>query len=147
QEIVTAYEVPSLVQATIQTPIALSGQREQLLLELASRVMQNGGVSQMYPTINERPASAQEILAVLSFQAPGSFTRSIREITFGAVTTEPYIIMKATSFDVAFAGMLEWEKTMSADLSPLYGTTVTESFDPSARTDTRVRAAFFKDTI
>ena len=55
--------------------------------------------------------------------------------------------MKTQNFDTAFAGMLAWEKTMSADLSPLFGAPVVMSFDPSARTDTQVREAFFKDTI
>jgi hypothetical protein len=68
-------------------------------------------------------------------------------MAFGAGDSEPYIVMKVTGFDAAFAGMLEWERSMSADLSPLFGPTVVETFDSSARTDTQVREAFFQDVI
>jgi hypothetical protein len=94
-----------------------------------------------------KPASAEQILSILSPRAPGSFQRGVQELTFGGVGSAPFMIMKVSSFDTAFAGMLEWERAMSADLSPLYGTPVVETFDPSARTDTQVRAAFFKDAI
>jgi len=43
--------------------------------------------------------------------------------------------------------MLAWEGTLSADLAPLFGAPVTESFDPTARTTDQVRTAFFRDTI
>ena len=43
--------------------------------------------------------------------------------------------------------MLDWEKNMSADLVPLFGTAVIETFDPQARTNTQARNAFFVDTI
>jgi hypothetical protein len=94
------------------------------------------------------PAGAELILQVLEPRTLGSFTRSIKEITFGGTqNSQPFIILKSTSFDVAFAGMLDWEQTISADLSPLFGTPVTETFDSSARTDSQVRSAYFKDTI
>ena len=108
---------------------------------------------QIYPTIRTEeniviPADAKMILATLSLRAPGSFTRAITDITFGSLNgTEPFILIKATNFDTAFGGMLDWEPDMSADLSPLFGLPVTQSFDPYARTDTQIRSAFFRDTI
>jgi hypothetical protein len=84
---------------------------------------------------------------VISPKISGSFGRTIREIAFGGAAQDPFIIMKVNSFDIAFAGMLEWEQTMSSDLSPFFGDPVVITFDPSARTDTQVREAFFKDMI
>jgi Flp pilus assembly secretin CpaC len=90
----------------------------------------------------------QTIFTALELRAPGSFTRSVQEITFGGYNgTDPFILMKVTDFDTAFGGMLAWEPAMSTDLSPLFGIPVTESFDPYARTDTQIRSAFFRDTV
>lgn len=151
QEITVAYTVPQLIRADQQIAQPLTD-RNSFLSGLTGVTLQNSGVVQMYPSVrlqdgSERPASAQETLGVLETRMPSSFTRAIRELTFGAVGNEPFMVMRITSFDIAFAGMLEWEQTMSADLSPLYGTPVIESFDPSARTDSQARSAFFKDII
>jgi hypothetical protein len=147
------YEVPKLIEAQDNSSFVLTNDRSELLQTLLSKLETSKTVTQMYPTVTpggdvEKPAPAEAIVAVLAPRAPGSFTRSIKEITFGSsATAEPFIIIKATSFDVAFAGMLNWETMMSADLAPLFGTTVTETFDPQARTASGAREAFFKDVI
>ncbi len=151
QEKAIVYTIPSLIQATEQYPFLLQQDRETLLAGLRESLDSTSGVVQFYPTLQEgdtqKPASSEEILFVLAPRTSASFIRSVTQIAFGGVNAEPYIVMKVTSFDTAFAGMLDWEKTMSADLSPLFGQTVVETFDPSARTDTQVREAFFKDVI
>lgn len=152
QEVAVLYRIPNLIQAQNQQGFTLPSDRTNLLEGLSAFTLQAQGIVQLYPTIqssegDERPASAQETLSVLSPRTASSFVRSIREMTFGSISGEPFIILKTGSFDVAFAGMLQWEQTMSADLAPLFGAPVIESFDPSARTDTQVRAAFFKDAI
>jgi len=84
----------------------------------------------------------------LALRAPGSFTRAVSEMTFGSVGgTDPFILMRVGNFDTAFAGMLAWEQYMSTDLAPLFGSIVSESYDPYARTDSQIRSAFFRDTI
>ncbi len=151
QQIAVVYTIPSLITVPDQQPVTL--QEHSLLLADMQQLIQNApGALQIYPTIeNEdgvQPAPASDILQKLAFQAPGSFTRSIREIVFGASSrTAPFMVLHTATFDTAFAGMLAWEKTMSADLAPLFGEPVVETFDPSARTATQVREAFFKDTI
>lgn len=147
------YKVPALITASSQVLFELPQDRLNMLIEVLSRVQKSSSVTQVYPTVqdengNVKPASVEDIMQKLELHAPGSFTRSIKEITFGSTAdAQPFIIMKATSFDVAFAGMLEWEQTQSADLFPLFGQPVVETFDSTARTDTQVRSAFFKDTI
>jgi|GEM_PF-3092209 len=151
QEVVVVYEAPSLVAAESQVDLPLGTDQNTFMQELSAYVAQNAQTVQIYPSVQNaegtRPASTQEILGALSWRMPGSFARSIRQLTFGATASAPFLVLESTSFDVAFAGMLEWERTLSADLSPVFGAPVIESFDPSARTDTQVREAFFKDAV
>lgn len=150
---VTVYEVPSPIQAQHTLSFILPTGRVGVLNEILTLVQSSTGVTQIYPTQvteqgDEQPVAAALILSELALQAPGSFIRSVKEITFGGIDgATPFIIFKTTSFDTSFAGMLEWEKTMSADLSPLFGNPVTETFDSTARTVTLVHSAFFKDTV
>jgi hypothetical protein len=149
-EKVAVYQVPSLIEGTTEG-VPLLGDRGVLLEALTARLRENDTILQLYTTMEDaggnRPASAEETLGVISPKISGSFGRTIREIAFGGAAQDPFIIMKVNSFDIAFAGMLEWEQTMSSDLSPFFGDPVVITFDPSARTDTQVREAFFKDMI
>jgi hypothetical protein len=149
-EKVAVYEVPTLIEGNTRA-VPLPSDRWMLLEALTSSLQENNTILQLYTTKEEagveRPASAEETLSVLTPQISGTFGRTIREIAFGGAAQDPFIIMKVTSFDAAFAGMLEWERTMSSDLTPFFGNTVVITFDPSARTDTQVRDAFFKDVI
>ena len=61
--------------------------------------------------------------AFLNLMAPGApeiLTRNLKdEYVFGYYSydsNEPFIILKAANYDSAFAGMLDWEKSMYADL-------------------------------
>jgi len=147
------YKVPALLNAQTQIPVELITDKVALFSLIEKSISESAGIIQIYPTTpafegGSRPASAEEISTVLQLRAPNSFVRNISEITFGGVMgEEPFIVMKVQSFDTAFAGMLEWERILSADLSPLFGRTVTQSFDPSARTTTQIRSAFFRDVI
>ena len=82
-------------------------------------------VSQFYPTVSESgrtiPAESVRIMEALSWNAPGSFVRGLGTHTMFGSVGEPFIILQSTNFDVAFAGMLSWERTMSTDLAPLFG--------------------------
>ena len=41
---------------------------------------------------------------------------------FGALEKSTFLIIKLSSFENAFAGMLAWEKTLSQDIGPLFAT-------------------------
>ena len=144
------YEAPLLFTSNATTHFLLPGDRLTLLSVLMSGIEENGdGVVHLYPTISEDrvPADIESVLTVLGPRAPGAFLRGVREIGFGGAYGKPFIVLTTTSFDTAFSGMLLWEEAMSADLSPLYGSPVFESYNPEVRTNTQTSAAFFKDII
>lgn len=145
--------IPSLARTSSQVPIPLSTDRGETYEEILAVSLQSRETIEIYPTqVDETgarvPADTQTILASLNLRAPGSFTRSISQMTFGSVSgTDPFILMRVGNFDTAFAGMLSWEEVMSEDLAPVFGGVVRESYDPYARTDSQIRSAFFRDTI
>ncbi len=145
--------VPTLISTDIQVPIPIAPDRATTLTALLDATANTVDTQQLYlTTVDEsatvRPAEASEIFTALALRVPGNFSRSVRVVSFGSYAgTHPFIVMRSTDFSTAFAGMLAWETTMSADLVPLFGTAVNESFDETARTATQVRTAFFRDTI
>lgn len=149
----TVYEVPQLIDAQTQASFPLPQERLRLLSTVVALIQQSEGIVLVYPTVLdasgiEKPASTELILESLQARTSSSFNRAVQGIVFGGINAnEPYIVIKTTSFDTAFAGMLEWEDTLSSDLYPLFGEVVTQTFDAQARTDTQVRSAFFKDII
>jgi hypothetical protein len=136
-----------------RTPVALGGDRISTLNALLSATLTTTDTQHIYLTAVDTygttvPADATQIFNTLSFRLPGSFGRSVRALAFGGYQgTDPFIVIASSDFSTAFAGMLAWEPFMSADLAPLFGEAVSESFDPTARTATQVRTAFFRDTI
>jgi len=125
---VESYTVPSTVRAEKNNSFVLPATTREFSIAIQKSISDGTGVTQAYPTValstgGERPATTAEILAVLQLHAPASFVRSIKEITFGGNGVEtPFIIIKGTNFDTLFAGILEWEKKIQSDFSPLFGT-------------------------
>jgi hypothetical protein len=144
------YEAPNLFTANNTQNFVLPEDRLTLLSVLSSGVEENGeGVVHLYPTLGGEgiPADIDSILGTLGLRADGSFIRGVREIAFGGSYGEAFIVLTTASFDTAFAGMLGWEEAMSSDLSPLFGTPVSSSYNPEVRTDTQTSSAYFKDVI
>lgn len=148
-----AVRIPSLIQTTYQIPVPLHTNKDKTFTDMINASLTSRETVQIYLTAQNQegtvtPADAATILNTLNLRAPGSFTRGISEITFGSMDgTNPFILIKTADFDTSFAGMLQWEPVLSSDLSPLFGSPVSESYDPYARTDTQIRSAFFRDTI
>ncbi len=95
-------------------------------------------------------AHAEEILRGLDFRIPGAYLRSLHDTTmFGAygIDRTPFIILKTSHFETAFAGMLAWEEFMSVDLAPFFGSPVRRSYDQNALTNDHTRAAYFADVV
>lgn len=77
----------------------------------------------------KRPATSVEFFAVLQSNAPDALVRSIDpQMTIGVSQQQPFMVFAVDSFDIAFAGTLAWEATMSADLAPFFGTQATGTF-------------------
>ena len=146
-------DIPALFHADIQIPVALSTQPKETLFKILEASVQNTQTTLVYPVVQNSegqtiPADAQTVIANLELGMPGSFARSIKNISFGGYNgTTAFILMEATDFDTAFAGLLKWEEDISATFTPLFGIPVTQSFDSYARTDTQIRSAFFRDTV
>jgi hypothetical protein len=131
----------------------LTNDRIELMAGIRDTLTNNTGLIQVYPVAlttegREGPAEAKVILEVLAPRIPGTFERSITELTFGGISaSEPFIVITATTFDAAFAGMLAWEATMSSDLAPLFGEPVGGTISPDARTVGGVTVPTFSDSI
>jgi hypothetical protein len=142
-----AAEPPHLLNAQDVQGAPLPATREALL-SLLGNESTGGGVSVLYFTDEAgNVASAADVLSVLAAQTDGSFSRNVTDLVFGSTDGQPFLLLKTKDFDTAFAGILGWERSLSGDLAPLFGVPVVSSFDPTARTDTQLREAFFKDEI
>lgn len=64
-----------------------------------------------------------EFLGILKSRAPGQLVRAFDELfMLGAYGKSTFLIIRLTSFENAFAGMLAWEKDLNRDIGPLLAT-------------------------
>lgn len=69
------------------------------------------------------PLPTNGLFKILETRAPGSLIRAFGEpFMLGAFGTSTYLILELTSFENAFAGMLNWEENMAADIAPIFST-------------------------
>ncbi|MEX0918307.1 MAG: hypothetical protein WDZ93_04090 [Candidatus Paceibacterota bacterium] len=135
--------------ATETIPVALGTTRTGLLTALA-REMTGGdaqGITHVLPMVTQTDeATAGEVLTVLAPNAPGAFLRAVTDIEFGAYKRTPFVILKVPNFDTALGGMLAWEQALDEDLEELFGTPVTATVRPTARSTTPTEPVFV-DTV
>lgn len=130
-----------------------------------SNALTLGAILQVIPvTTSTDPSSGQiratpitfgEFLKSLGTRAPEGLARALADDFFFGIHTvdenAPVIIIPVTSYERAFAAMLEWEPTMNADLEPLFtalspqttsanGTTVSRTFEDTVMRNYDVRA-------
>jgi hypothetical protein len=131
-------QADSLVFAEQSVPFSISGQTSAALkTQLAqARLSSNaslGSITRIIPTFSTaaadgstatRTASFSEFLNAIGARAPDSLLRALSDTYFLGIhavdENAPVIVIPITSYDRAFAGMLEWERTMNANLSPLF---------------------------
>ncbi|MEK7147417.1 MAG: hypothetical protein AAB806_00845 [Patescibacteria group bacterium] len=81
-------------------------------------------------TTTEAVASG-DFLEQLQVQANTPFVRALApDFVFGfhiLGQPEPFLILKASAYDFAYAGMLRWENYLAADLGPIFLATTTPS--------------------
>jgi hypothetical protein len=107
--------------------VALDAESDPLVLIAAKIAAGNAGLGEIYAvvplsqSVSTERASLAEIFA--GTDMPSRLARSLSdEYMFGSYTYEtesPFIILKTTYFQNAFAGMLEWEESLAEDLLPL----------------------------
>lgn len=155
----TIVRVPTFMAIDAQKAVSFSENRATLLDTLTAEVRTaQAGITQIYPTAaDEQNAEAEGravptsgFMRVLDPRAPGSFVRNLEEeMMFGTHSstdgTHPFFILKAKQFDTAFAGMIDWEQNISADLTPLYGSPVERTYDATSRTTDQATVAHFVD--
>ncbi len=75
-------------------------------------------------TMQLRAASLGEFLSAIGASPPDQFLRAVDgRFFFGfhvVDTNAPIFVIPVTSYDRAFAGMLAWEGSLNADLSPIF---------------------------
>lgn len=106
-------------------------------------------------TASQRQIGFGEFLTALGTRAPAELARAVGdEFFFGIHTVDenaPVIIVPVTSYERAFAAMLEWEPRMNADLEPLFtvmppqarsenGTLIERKFEDTVMRNYDVRA-------
>lgn len=78
-----------------------------------------GGISDMgnilLTTNMGSAATAANILDVIKLNASGAFVRNIEEINFGGYNGSVFVVMRVTSFDTAFGGILSAEDMLAND--------------------------------
>ena len=153
---VATVRIPAFMSVDSKKSVPFSTNRAELLSTLDAEVRSAGnGITQMYPAYTDRQTGSAigsavattDFMYVLDPRAPGSFIRNLAdEMMLGASGgTDPFLVFKTKQFDTAFAGMLDWEPYMSADLTPLFGAPVTRTQDLTVRTVDQTRAAQFVD--
>ena len=126
--------VPALIFADERKQITGDGETLQEELSRLSEVeLREGGVVVAYvayasttpegKTVME-PVSGNALVRALDLGAPDIVLRNVEDSsTVGAVragNTYPFFILRVSSYERTFAGMLSWEDEMQEDLSRLY---------------------------
>lgn len=128
---VQTYTIASFCSVDTTVGVPLTENRETLHTLFSEQLSVPGMQSvQVYPTVQEgeslRPATSKEFFTALGTHIPRALLNSLdNAFMVGGIKTtapEPYLIIRSYNFDELFAGLLNWEKTMIEDLSPLFGT-------------------------
>jgi len=155
--VMVAPGIPSLI--FVDDRVALEGSTDQLRQGLLNAEMQPLGAGQVrltYYTIatttaaggtENIPQPGGALVAALMLPAPDLLLRQVLpDSTMGVVhagdETRPFFILRVSSYDRSFAGMLQWEPTLARDLARIYPAypTVGDS-DTASSTGTSVAPA------
>ncbi len=79
------------------------------------------GVTTNEKTRRQIAVSTDVFVKSLGWRLDSRFLRALEEtMMIGSIQNEPYIILRSSNFDLAFAGMLGWESAMAADLAVIF---------------------------
>ncbi len=89
---------------------------------VSSKLLNDARVEENELTQYKLNVSLDTLLVILSPSIPSDYRRSFNEKSFfGSIDEENFFIIGVDSYEQAYAGQLEWEKTMKEDLFPLFG--------------------------
>lgn len=138
---VTKTNVPSFFKVDTHIAVTFKNNNVEFLAELTQAATNSSKTFvQLYPifpqNINsntETVAKTSDIMAVISPKTSGPFIRSLDDrIMFGVhndIEQSSFIVLKSNVFDVAFAGMLEWERNIISDFEPFFEQTSLKNFE------------------
>lgn len=126
--------IPSLIFADDHAELSgTSDELERGLIALESRNLTAGNVIVAFMTYAtttkdgtvQIPAEGGALIAAFGLPAPDLLLRNIEpESTVGVINagseTRPFFILRVSSYERTFAGMLSWERTMGDDLALFY---------------------------
>lgn len=102
--------IEKFIDDNYSSPVALEA---LILQEMVAATTSEGA-----PTTILSPIEIEPFLERLGARVPGRLVRSIGpNMTLGRVGGTPFLITPASSYETAFAGMLEWEPFMAQDLA------------------------------
>lgn len=102
--------IESFLDKNYSSPVALEALILQELVTATS--------SEEEPTTALTTMSLERFFERLGTRTPGRLVRAIGpDMTFGRAGATPFLITRASSYETAFAGMLEWESLIAEDLS------------------------------
>ncbi|MDO8514482.1 MAG: hypothetical protein Q7S50_02980 [bacterium] len=127
----------SILFAEQSVPLSLddTAQGDLKRMLASARVAQNGSLGSITRIIpvktvgtdggsEQVPATFAEFMQALGVHAPEDLIRALgNDFFFGIHTVDknaPLFVIPVTSHDHAFAGMLEWESSLNADLAPVF---------------------------
>jgi len=106
-------------------------QPQDLKVEVLQSNQKMGQLRYLYFTENKALLETSRFFNNLETSIPSAFLRNLdREFMLGTYQNKGFLILKTKSYELAFSGMLEWEKNMADDLLPiLSGRKVTGSWE------------------
>ncbi len=116
----------------IDTLLPKNGITQSMLYKLGGSSLSTGAVALAIPTVTDSAGAAamaetDVILKRLAPNAPSILSRSLATSTvlgiYSGDVAEPFIVLKTSSYEGAFSGMLGWEDFMSDDLYTFMGIT------------------------
>lgn len=133
------------------------GDAFRLFRDAATAPQPDGSIRVVYYTISTTTATGVTdvrqpgtvFLSAMRLRAPDVLTRSVRsESSVGGVgasgSSYPFFILRTTSYERSFSGMLAWESTIAQDLSilyPEYQSASIPTLDPTATTTTSLASS------
>ncbi len=145
--VLPASEIPSYIVVEDQRSVNTDNLSKSQLMSGLVKVQQDldtkiGSITQLYfiktvvdPTTQKivpTLLSASDWLGLLETHIPEALARSLdTKMMFGFYQFDqgrPFIILKTSSYETAFAGMLDWENNLNADLAPLFGPALVQRF-------------------
>lgn len=115
---------PAIIAADQRVQVPFSNDRRELLEGLATAVREadDSLVRITVTASGGSEVSTSAFLTAIRARVPASFTRNLNpELFIGASAQTPFLVLGTEQFDTAFAGMLQWEPSISTDLAPLFG--------------------------